>query len=283
MYIRRKVFSLSSRLDAINELYQRLYSDDDKEKKKSGNDIVPYIVGGAIGTGAGVGSGYYLSRDNRAKIKQAKEKIEKYKGRDPEKTKQNYISSKQKERADKLAEEKTRHEGVFDNKGQEKYRTDYIDSQKSEGASKILAEQDRHQKEVFRNGGYEGGAGTPELEAEYKNHEKTNKDLHQHYADESIDSRINEKIDAENSLHEANNRRINDQYSDKNISEKAAKRAEKYNKLTQNAIENRENFIKHHEGIKSFKHKVAGSAGMAAGISLAALYNGVRARRKRED
>lgn len=67
MYIRRKVFSIRERLytDAISK-----YFSDENEKKNEGAN--PYVVGGLIGAGAGVGTGALLSREQNDRIRKAK-------------------------------------------------------------------------------------------------------------------------------------------------------------------------------------------------------------------
>lgn len=139
----------------------------------------------------------------------------------------------------------------FQGRNPEIYKQEYIRNKQKEKEAKLAAEKNRHDLEVYRNGGYDetwGKGGDKTLENEYLKHEK----------EVGI---------------------INTNYKD--IISEAENKAKDYAKHNKGQVEKRLKFMKANERLAKTKHTLASLAGMGAGISAAALYNGIKSRTRK--
>lgn len=68
MSIREKVYSKAFE-NGVNYVIQRLFAEEEEDQNKNKSGAAPWIVGGAIGTAAGLGGGYLASSGNRQNIR----------------------------------------------------------------------------------------------------------------------------------------------------------------------------------------------------------------------
>lgn len=58
--------------DGVNYVIQRLFAEEEEDQNKNKSGATPWIVGGAVGTAAGLGGGYLASAGNRRRIQEGK-------------------------------------------------------------------------------------------------------------------------------------------------------------------------------------------------------------------
>lgn len=69
--IKEKIYNKAFE-DGVNYAIQRLFAEEEEDQNKNKSGAAPWIVGGAVGTAAGLGGGYLASSGNRRRIQEGK-------------------------------------------------------------------------------------------------------------------------------------------------------------------------------------------------------------------